>query len=328
MMTQTSGTGSLRIIRPAIAPPAGNRLDVITWNLGYGGLGRASDFIVDGGSHILPPSSAAVAANVSAIASVLARMNAEIYVLPETAKRGPLNYWNNMLGEVNRVMGYRERFFHPSIITPVLPFPLRIEHGLSFYSGRHISRAESVPLPQKRARAPWLFQHRYAAHLVYLPVAGGLPDWLIIGVHLPAFDDRGLVRKAQLASLLEIAKSAHKAGHPVILAGDWNFILTPTSFPHNTETKFLSWLHPFPAESLPEGWRIAVDQATPTVRTNERSYRDGENYTTIIDGFIVSPGIEIETVTTEGLSFVNSDHNPVRLRARRLDAQHTFSLGE
>jgi hypothetical protein len=43
-------------------------------------------------------------------------------------------------------------------------------------------------------------------------------------------------------------------------------------------------------------------------------------YTTIIDGFIVSPGVEIERVTTEDLSFMNSDHQPVRLRARRLDS--------
>jgi hypothetical protein len=40
----------------------------------------------------------------------------------------------------------------------------------------------------------------------------------------------------------------------------------------------------------------------------------------LIDGFIVSPPVEIESVTTDDFSSKNTDHQLVRLYAQRLDA--------
>jgi len=54
----------------------------------------------------------------------------------------------------------------------------------------------------------------------------------------------------------------------------------------------------------------------------ERSYSRGENYTTIIDGFIVSPGVEVLEVSTTDLDFQPGDHQPVRARFRHSAAPH------
>ena len=102
----------------------------------------------------------------------------------------------------------------------------------------------------------------------------------------------------------------------MILAGDWNFQIAETNFPHTTEDRFLFWLFPFPQDALPEGWRIAADATVPSVRTNHQPYVPGENYVTTIDGFIVSPNVEVESVAGIDLGFAHSDHQPVRLRAR------------
>ena len=39
-------------------------ITIMTWNLGYGGLGEESNFIADGGKSILPPSKAIVSKNM------------------------------------------------------------------------------------------------------------------------------------------------------------------------------------------------------------------------------------------------------------------------
>ena len=58
----------------------------------------------------------------------------------------------------------------------------------------------------------------------------------------------------------------------------------------------LFWVHDFPRDTLRPGWRIAIDPAVPTTRTNEQPYTAGVNYTTIIDGFIASPNVTVEAV--------------------------------
>ncbi|MDE2112896.1 MAG: hypothetical protein KGJ79_17295, partial [Alphaproteobacteria bacterium] len=57
------------------------------------------------------------------------------------------------------------------------------------------------------------------------------------------------------------------------------------------------------------------DPHVPTVRTNNQPYRPGVNYTAIIDGFLVSPNVEIDSVTTIDTGFQFTDHQPTVLRA-------------
>lgn len=47
------------------------------------------------------------------------------------------------------------------------------------------------------------------------------------------------------------------------------------------------------------------------MRDDVKKYVEGENFVTIIDGFIVSPNVEIVNVQGKDLKFENSDHNPV-----------------
>jgi endonuclease/exonuclease/phosphatase family metal-dependent hydrolase len=172
-----------------------------------------------------------------------------------------------------------------------------------------------VPLPAEGGRIAGA-KRRYAAVAVRLPIAGREHGWTIASVHLAAFDKDAAVRRRQLSALLIWAEREYESGRHVVLGGDWNLQLVETHFPNTTAPSFLFWVFPFPDEGLPAGWRIAADPATASVRTNERPYRRGENYTTIIDGFIVSPNVGIDSVEGVNLDFQHSDHNPVRLRVR------------
>lgn len=292
-------------------PQAGETLTLLDWNLGYGGLGAGSDFVADGGKSYFPPSRTAVRENVAGIrAFVESHADVDIVLTQEIARGGPVNFWVDLRSEVDAALPDAERIFYADFRTRWLPWPLRLDHGQAIYSRRAVASVDLVPLPAEDAGILGV-RRRYGSVVARLA-----PSWTVASVHLAAFDEDAAVRTRQLRQLLAWAQREYESGRHVVLGGDWNLQLTETHFAHTTEQEHLFWLFPFPDDALPEGWRIAIDPSTPTVRTNHRAYVAGENYTTIIDGFIVSPNVEVEEVRGFDLGFAHSDHQPVRVRVR------------
>lgn len=320
----------LALNRPAVAqardivraaapdlPQAGATLDLMIWNIGYGGLGAGSDFVSDGGEHMFPPSRAAVRENAAAIEAFLREHqdSADIVLMQELARGGPVNYWVDVKAHVDRALAGRDRTFFADFKTRLLPWPLRLVHGQGLYARNAVAEPGIVALPAEDAGI-FGVRRRYVAPYVRL---AGPENWTIASVHLAAFDEDAAVRTRQLRELLAWAQSEYQSGRRVVLGGDWNFQIAETNFPHTTDERFLFWLFPFPEDALPEGWRIAADAAIPSVRTNHQPYTPGENYVTTIDGFIVSPNVAIESVSGYDLGFEHTDHQPVRLRVRAID---------
>lgn len=299
-------------------PVAGEALTILTWNLGYGGLGAESDFKVDGGKNVFPPSRAIVRKNVEGIVTFLQSQPADIVLLQELAHGGPINYWVDLKARVDAALPGRDRLWYAEINMRLLPWPLNARHGQGIYSRRAVADHDLVPLPVEDTALLGL-RRRYVSAVARLPIETRREDgWTICSVHLAAFDANATVRTQQLRELMAWAQEEYARGQHVVIGGDWNLRLFETEFPNTTDPKYLFWVFPFPEDALPPGWRIAADATTPSVRTNERAYRRGENYTTVIDGFIVSPNVEIEFVRGIDLDFAFSDHNPVELRVRAL----------
>ncbi|HJS80004.1 MAG TPA: endonuclease/exonuclease/phosphatase family protein [Vitreimonas sp.] len=305
------------VTRQVEAPAAPDALNLTVWNLGYGGLGRESDFVADGGTHMFPPSRAAVRANVDAIDALVGEDEADVFIFQEIAYGGPVNYWVNLKGALDRTLADRSSVFFADFRTRLMPWPLRMEHGQAIYSRFGVESADVVPLPAEDT-AIFGVKRRYASVVARMPIEGSEHGWTIASVHLAAFDPDAAVRTRQLRELLAWAQREYESGQHVVLAGDWNFQIAETNFPNTTEERFLFWLFPFPQDALPEGWRIGADASVPSVRTNYQPYVAGENYVTTIDGLIVSPNVEIESVAGVDLGFEHTDHQPVRARVRAL----------
>ncbi len=95
--------------------------------------------------------------------------------------------------------------------------------------------------------------------------------------------------------------------------------LTPTDFAYQSDEEALFWVHDFPQETLRPGWQIVIDPSVPTTRTNEQPYKAGVNYTTIIDGLVISPNVAVDEVRGLDLGFRITDHQPVVATLRRID---------
>ncbi|MBT8473456.1 MAG: hypothetical protein HKP25_16055 [Marinicaulis sp.] len=300
----------------SVAILATEHLTVTTWNVGYGALGAESDFVADGGKNLLPPSRQVVDKNIAGIARELNGVTSDVVILQEVAGPSILNRGGDPIRAIDDAFGERDNAFSEDFSLRFAPPPFAPKHGL--YSSLRVSRAtrEIVKLPLEPGYMLGVAKRRYHLHVVRIPFSEG--EWTIINLHLSAFDDGADVRRRQLRAVLNFAVEEFSQGRHVVIGGDWNLEFVRPVRPSTTGDEDLFWIHPFPVEELAAGWRIAVDEKTPSVRTNERPYRRGENFTTVIDGFVVSPNVVVESVETRDTDFQFTDHQAVTLNIRAL----------
>lgn len=291
--------------------PQDKELTLISWNLGYAGLGYDSDFVVDGGSRFLPPSQASVEKNAQGIISFIESNRVDVFLLQEIADYSLFIRSTNLIGMVQDHLKNYDLAFVENINLPLIFIRLRV--GNATFSRYQLDTVRRVELPREKKKYYGIRQ-KYPVLIYYLPIKDSDQEWVIMNVHLAAFDKDAETRELQLDLLRSLMLEEYEKGNPVIIGGDWNMRLASTEFPYTTEEKYLFWIHDLAEDFTTLGWKWGIDPSAPTVRTLERAYKKGENYTCIIDGFLVSPNINILLVKTTNLEFRNTDHNPVYIK--------------
>lgn len=288
----------------------GTTISVLNWNLGYAGLGKDSDFIADGGEHFFPPSKDAVLNNLEGIRNVITTNKADMHIFQEISEPDMLTLGVNVLAGVRDSLPNDNWYFTNDISTRFIPRKNAMHHGMASFSSLKTDPVQTIRLPLEPTRLNGVLKRQYHMQVREFKDANGA-EWAVFNIHLSAFDENGNVRVQQFERLLEIVDEFYQDGKHVVIGGDWNMQLIPTDFAHTTTQKYLFWLKTLPHESIKPGWKMRVDENTPTVRTNERPFVKGENYTTIIDGFLISPNVDIVSMTTIDTNFEFTDHQPV-----------------
>lgn len=292
-------------------PPAGPRINVLTWNVGYGALGKDADFVVDQGKYFRALPKAQIQTAAHAMAQTLAQSTCDIYCLQETAKPCFTTRRVDVRGILNAALPSYRRVFWTDLRSRFFPPFVRFRHGMSTYMAKQCDGFEVIDLPRGETIFFGILKKHYAGLVTRSRIDGSDRDWVIVNLHLPVFGVGVGVRSAQWARVFEVAQAEFAQGNHVVLAGDWNTLLCATDFPHQTDPSFLSWVASLPPDSVPAGWQIVTDPTVATVRSLHEPYREGHTFTGIIDGYIVSPNVRAVSVKTHDLGFEHSDHNPV-----------------
>ena len=295
--------------------PAVEPLVVMTWNIGYAGLGEESDFRADGGHMLRPPGKDVVKKNLAGIQTVLREAQPDVLLSQELAGPGFLTMGVDVLGGVQSALPGYSMFFSSDIRTRLFPGPLSLLHGLGTFARVDHDETKIVRIAEEPGTIMGFIKRRYHLQVTELDVSG--QPWVLINVHLSAFDEGANTRMVQLREVLALADSYYRQGKAVAVGGDWNMRLTETDFAYTADASAQFWIHDFPREELGEGWQLAVDPSVPSVRTNEQTYTAGVNYTTIIDGLLVSPNVQVESAKGFDLGFKYTDHQPVIFSLRR-----------
>ena len=299
-------------------------ITAVTWNIGYAGLGKDQNFFMDGGTMVRPNRKEVVAENISGIMDTLSQQQADIYLLQEVDENSHRTYHINQRDLFGGGM-LMNTAFALNIHCNFVPYPWppigKVKSGLMTLSRFQTLEATRESLPVSFSWPISAVNFKRCMLIEKLPVVGTDKMLVLINVHFDAYDD-GEGRRAQTDHLMKTLQEAYQNGDYVIVGGDFNQI-----FPDAAHYPVLDATYWAPgqlsADDLPEGFRYAFDDATPTCRLLNENYSGNREQTQlyVIDGYILSSNIRVESIQTVDEDFRYSDHNPVRLTFEMLAAK-------
>jgi endonuclease/exonuclease/phosphatase family metal-dependent hydrolase len=292
--------------------------NVMTWNIGYGGLGKDMDFFYDGGSGVRTEQDI-FHRNIDQIMHLLFRgRKIDFCFLQEVDIHSKRSYYLDQFEVLQARLDYAHYSFARNYDVLFVPVPLLRPMG-SVKAGQ-VSMSRYIPLESTRyalpGNYPWpkgLFLLDRCFILERYQVQGG-NELVLINTHNSAFDD-GSFRKKQLDKLLDMMQMEYSKGNFVVAGGDWN--MNPPGFdPSAIYTgDAIKVVEPAIDEgTFPEGWTIAFDPQVPTNRSLDQAYFRGSTKTTVIDYFVCSPNVQVIDSRGLMLMFEHSDHNPVLMQ--------------
>ena len=301
----------------------GDSVSILTWNVGYAGLGEESDFFMDGGKQVRAPSKAIVEKNMDGIVSTVKELDADFTFLqeieadPSTRSYG-IEEAERMRTETGLDTAHARNYKCAFVPYPIPPIG-KVSSGIMTLSTAPIASAERIALPSPFKWPVSVANLKRCLMPVYIDLEGTDAQLVLVNLHLEAYDD-GEGKAAQTAALKSFLEQEYAKGNYVIAGGDFN-----QSF-SNVDTSMYPlqgddlWQCGFlDVSSLGDGFTAAMDNTTPTCRSLDRPYDGSANFQFyMIDGFIVSDNVRIDMLETIDADFEFTDHNPVLLNATLL----------
>ena len=300
---------------------AGDELSILGWNIGYAGLGAESDFFMDGGKATRSADKETTLRYLEGIDSVTSSAEYDLVLLQEVDTDSMRSYSVNQVQK----LAFGDSVFALNYSCPFVPYPMppigKVNSGLLTISDYNIETAERISLPCPFSWPVRIANLKRCLLVSRIPVKGSDAQLVLVNLHLEAYDS-GEGKIAQTKLLTSFIQSEYERGNYVIAGGDFNQVfpdtqaLYPNLHPENWEAGVLA------QADLPEGFSFAFDESTPTCRLLNQPYNPSDTAGTqyyVIDGFILSPNVSLESVETLNLGFVNSDHNPVHLKVKLLN---------
>lgn len=302
----------------------GDTIRVMTWNLGYGALGDNADFFMDGGKMVNTADKDRVIANLNDIASVIADADPDILLTQEIDRNSARSHFIDemeYLTDNSKAELFKgKRAFAANFNVSFVPLPIppigKVYGGIATFEKYDITSAERLSLPCPFSWPLRTFNLKRCLLRTRIPVRNSDKELVIINLHLEAYDS-GEGKIAQTKILKEVIRTEIDAGNYVIAGGDFNQVFSnvdTSAFPVHEGMWSAGAID---VNEFDDDFIFVADSAAPSCRSLDRplagaASRDPKDFQYyIIDGYIVSSNIEIESFTTKDLGFASSDHNPV-----------------
>lgn len=294
--------------------PKGEKLSIVTLNTGYACLDETETFFMDDGEGVRPDSKEIVQENIDGIGRMLELLPADFYFLQEVDNDSTRSY------HLNQTNAYlpktTTRIYAQNHLCKWIPYPLpmigKVDSGLLMLTNYKVTSSERISLPETKTGLEALCYLKRCLQVSRTPIEGSDKELVLINLHMEAYTS-DKARQKQLNVLWKILKEEQAKGNYVIAGGDFN-----TTFPNTTKKYPLHeglWTpSSFTKKDVPEGYSFKFDKKAPTCRLTNIPFTDRENHPLyVIDGFIVSDNISVDSVITLDFNFRYTDHNPVMM---------------
>lgn len=301
----------------------GDTIDIISWNIGFGALGDNADFFMDGGKKVKPSTKERVQENIDAITDFLAEEEADLVLLQEVDEKSTHSYYmdeRTMLASGLEQAGLSyENYLAYNFKTLCVPYPIppigREQAGQVTFSAYPSSDAQRISLPCPFSYPVRLANLKRCLLVNRIPVADSDRELVVINLHLEAYDD-GTGKEMQTRMLVQLFEEEMEKGNYVIAGGDFNQTLDTVDLSNYPRQGEELWKPSMIDTSAFTDVQCLMDERVPSCRSLDRPYdsEDPDFQYYVLDGYLLSGNLTVESPETVDLGFVNSDHNPVRLQ--------------
>lgn len=288
-------------------------LKIVTWNIGYGGLGSNMDFFYDGGTRIRD-TKARTLENLKGILAEMKALDADIYLLQEVDECSRRTYRINELAMLQAAFPEYHLYFACNYRSFFVPIPLRspmgkVSSGVVILSRYRAEKVERLAYPSRFPFPVSLFNLKRCL----LAATFRLPDGglLVVGnTHNTAYDTGGM-RDQETDFLASWIDSLQNRGVKVLVGGDWNQY-PPAYRPGEDEAANPHFaVAPLQASAFEATGRIVYDSSGKTLRYLDKPYSQSSTLT-VTDYFYVSHSLSSSDARLCGNAvFAYSDHRPV-----------------
>ena len=304
----------------------------LTYNIGFGAYNHEFSFFMDSGvmndgtevtgTDSVAKSKEVVLTNTNGSIEVSKNESADFYLFQEVDTDSTRSHKVNQNKMIESSFPEYSSVFAVNFHTSYMLYPFDEPHGIAnsgiltlskFKINENIRRQ----YPIDKNFFTKFFDLDRCFLVSRLPVENG-KELVLINTHMSAYDKGGLIREKQLKLINSVMKEEYEKGNYVIVGGDFNHDIAGMAGKFKSEQKVPEWVFTLSDENLAEGFSIVVAEnynKVATCRSTDIPYIKGVNYTSVLDGFIVSDNIEA-TAKNIDADYLYSDHNPVKLNFR------------
>ena len=289
-----------------------------TWNIGYAGLDKKSDFFYDGGKMVRSPKERVRASMNGILSEINSWKDADFIYLQEVDVHSKRSYYTPEMQEIIDAqkdfpvsvfgLNYQVKFVPKPYFEPMG----EVKSGILMFSKYKITDAKRISYPGEFPFPVGVFFLNRCFTISRVPYKD--KELILINTHNSAFDG-GVLKKQEMEFLKSYLTQEYAKGNYVIAGGDWNQVYP--SFPKSEIAQYEE--SPVPNNFPENGWKWIVDQQNRTNRKVDTPFIKGVTYSTSFDFFLVSPNVEAVSIEVLTKDFEFSDHEPVKMKVKLME---------
>lgn len=305
---------------------------IATYNIGFGAYNHDFSFFMDSGKmkdgtivtgkNSKAQSEEIVNQNIKGSAELLKQGDYDFILLQEVDIHSTRSFYINQYEMITELIA--QNMSHNMAIcydSAYLFYPLTDPHGKSktgivTYSKFEMSSALRKQYPLATDLTKFFDLDRCFSVTRYALENG--KELVVANSHMSAYDKGGTIRALQLEVLNAFLKEEKQKGNYVIVGGDFNHDIADSDGLFESQQLRPEWVYSLSDNALEKGYAFVSAINAPTCRSTDIPYTKGVNYTVVLDGFIVSDNIVVESVENIDNDFLYSDHNPATMTFKLL----------
>lgn len=304
-----------------LSPEQGKPFKIMTWNIGYGALGDNADFFMDGGKMVYTADEQRVRANMNGIIDNIISEDADIYLLQEVDRDSDRSRHIDEASDITNALSESPKenyqtMFANNLKVIFLPIPIppigKVDSGIYTASAFRCQRADRVQLPIPFNWPISTFNLKRCLLVTRIRLSGSSRYLVVINTHIDAYDD-GEGKIEQTKKLREVMQKEYDDGNYVIVGGDFNQRFNDVDIADYPVYEGTWQPGTLDVDDFLPNFTPVMDPTIPTCRSLDRPYdkADDEHQFYMIDGFIYSDNIKLNSIETKDYGFLCTDHNPV-----------------